>query len=447
MESALPDGWASITLNDALETIVGGGTPSKENPEYFQGSIPLMTVKDMKEPRPSSTGFNITEEALKNSSAKLVPADTVIIATRMGLGKVVRPMMETAINQDLKALFPNSALTKTYLEKWLTSIASKIEAMGTGTTVKGVRLNQIRQLTIPLAPLNEQYRIVEKIEALFSQLDHGEAALRDVKKLLTRYRQSILKAAVTGELTGTYDDLHNKNIWQKVRLGNLLTDIRYGTAKKCHTKNDGIAVLRIPNVVKGTIDLQDLKFTHLEEKELEKLSLKEGDVLIVRSNGSANLVGRAAVVNKAAVGLAFAGYLIRLRLDQDQLLPKFLRLILDSPQVRANIERHARSTSGVHNINSSEIKSIDFQLPPISLQKEILGQFEIYMNEVEQLEMLCKAELARSSALRQSILKEAFSGKLVLQDPDDEPASKLLTRVREERSVQPKVQTRNKITA
>jgi|GEM_PF-2614599 len=148
----VPQGWLITKLGDVLDEIVGGGTPSKNVPEYFQGSIPLMTVKDMRNPRPTETGFNITQEALSDSSSKVVPADTVIIATRMGLGKVVRPRMATAINQDLKALFPSDALDKSFLENWLISIAAQIEGMGTGTTVKGVRLNEVRELRIPLAP-------------------------------------------------------------------------------------------------------------------------------------------------------------------------------------------------------------------------------------------------------------------------------------------------------
>lgn len=204
MERSLPESWVRTELSEVLDDIVGGGTPSKEISEYFQGDIPLMTVKDMRVSRPSETGFNITQQALKSSSSKIVPADTVIIATRMGLGKVVRPVMSTAINQDLKALFPSEALDKSYLEQWLLSIAGKIEAMGTGTTVKGVRLNQIRGLQVPLAPFEEQRRIVEKIETLFSQLDAGEAALRRVATLLARYRQSVLKAAVTGALTADW---------------------------------------------------------------------------------------------------------------------------------------------------------------------------------------------------------------------------------------------------
>lgn len=292
-----------------------------------------------------------------------------------------------------------------------------------------------------LPPLAEQQRIVEKIETLFAELDKGEEALREVQKLLARYRQSVLKAAVTGTLTAK-----GPTEWMPVVLGDLLADIRYGTAKKCRPDVEGTPVLRIPNVVSGDIDLADLKFTELTGKELEKLSLLEGDVLIVRSNGSANLVGRGAIVTADAVGMAYAGYLIRLRLDRTRILPAFLHIILNSPAVRARIERQAKSTSGVHNLNSAETKAIAFNLPDIDTQAEIVEAVEEAIAKIKQGEAWCETELKRSVALRQSILKDAFSGKLVPQDPSDEPADKLLERIRTASGEKPKA-NRKKATA
>src|SRR5208282_3217914 len=107
-----------------------------------------------------------------------------------------------------------------------------------------------------------------------------------------------------------------------------------------------VPVLRIPNVSAGKIDLSDLKFADFEQKELAKLRLQEGDILVVRSNGSADLVGKPALVEDSAVGLAYAGYLIRLRPKKGTALPRFVRAMLQSPQVRKVIETNARSTSG-----------------------------------------------------------------------------------------------------
>jgi type I restriction enzyme S subunit len=195
------------------------------------------------------------------------------------------------------------------------------------------------------------------------------------------------------------------------------------------------------------IDLQDLKYTQLDDRELKTLGLRKGDLLIVRSNGSANLVGRGAVVNENGVGLAFAGYLIRLRVDPKRLLPDFLQMVLSSPVVRARIERQARSTSGVHNINSGEVKAIDFNLPPVDVQAQIIELVDEHMAKIGDMEAWCETELARSAALRQSILKDAFAGRLVPQDPADEPASELIARIKSSSTLSDKHYRHTEITA
>ena len=119
-----------------------------------------------------------------------------------------------------------------------------------------------------------------------------------------------------------------------------------------------------------------------------------------------------------------------MRVNKERLLPDFLSLVLASPETRAKIERQARSTSGVHNINSGEIKAIAFDLPPIKIQANIIECVDEHMSKLDVLEAWCQTELTRSANLRQSILKDAFAGRLVPQDPNDEPAAELLARIK-----------------
>lgn len=430
-EYELPPNWMWAKLED-LGPILSGGTPKTSDPSNFDGDIPWITPADL-------TGYsqktisrgrkNLAKRGLENSSARIIQERAVLFSSRAPIGYVAIAANALTTNQGFKSVAVSEEIDENFVYFYLRSAKHLAEKNASGTTFREISGSRFAQLPVPVAPLNEQRRIVEKIETLFARLDKGEEALREVQTLLTRYRQSVLKAAVTGQLTSS-----RVEDWHTVTLGPLLEDIRYGTAKKCHHDSEGVGVLRIPNVVSGEIDCKDLKFTELDEKEMSKLALRRGDLLMVRSNGSANLVARSVVVGEEAVGLAFAGYLIRLRVDQKRLLPDFLHLILESPIVRSKIERQARSTSGVHNINSGEVKAITFDLPPVDHQAEIVERFDEQMSKINALETWCETELARSKALRQSILKDAFAGRLVPQDPADEPAADLLARIKHSRA-------------
>ncbi len=173
-------------------------------------------------------------------------------------------------------------------------------------------------------------------------------------------------------------------------------------------------MIRIPNIGDGFINDEDLKYAVFSEEEKEKYALKNGDLLTIRSNGSVDLVGKCALISCNEEKYLFAGYLIRLRPNGEKANSKFLLYTLESHNLRVQIEEKAKSTSGVNNINSVEIQSLQISLPPLSEQHRIVKEIESRLSQSEAAETSIAEALQKTETLRQSILKKAFSGELNL---------------------------------
>jgi type I restriction enzyme S subunit len=326
------------------------------------------------------------------------------------------------VNNHAHILRPRGDMPPRFLRYWLNAL-DWMPYVG-GTTRAKLTQAGMAQITIPLPPLPEQRRIIAKLDSMTGRTARARDELERIPRLIQKYREAILAAAFSGELTREWRHVNGYKAPPMSSLGALVSDIRYGTSKKCHAGGNGIAVLRIPNVLAGKIDLSDLKYAVLEPKELNKLRLQDGDVLIVRSNGSPDLVGRPALVENSAVGLAFAGYLIRLlrlRPKPNAVQPRFLSAMLQSPQIRKVIDITARSTSGVHNINSTELAALAIPCPQLIEQQEIVRRIESAFTWLDRV----ATEHANASRLLpkldQAILAKAFRGELVLSDGQPRP--------------------------
>jgi type I restriction enzyme S subunit len=308
-----------------------------------------------------------------------------------------------------------------------TTFVDAMSELVQGALYPAIRSKDIRGFAAPLAPLNEQKRIADKLDAVLARVD----ACRDrLPVIIKRFRQSVLDAATSGKLTEEWrESCCCEDSWTNINVGALLSDIRYGTAKKCHYEPQATPVIRIPNIFNGSISHADLKYAEFDDGELQKLSLAAGDILMIRSNGSVDLVGRTALVAKTDEGFLYAGYLIRLRVNPQIVNPAYLSIALAAPKTRYAIELTARSTSGVNNINTEEIRALDIELPYLTEQAEIVRRVESLFAYADRLEARYTAARAQVEKLSPALLAKAFRGELVPQDPNDEPTSELLARI------------------
>ncbi|MCU8063387.1 restriction endonuclease subunit S [Shewanella sp. SM55] len=200
------------------------------------------------------------------------------------------------------------------------------------------------------------------------------------------------------------------NGWEWCRFGAVFIDLKYGTSQKSDYGIDGQAVLRIPNVVKGFVCIEDLKYSKLTNKEKEDLRLLSGDLLFIRSNGSLGIVGNCTVVDRDLEDFAYAGYLVRTRLPLEFVSPKFIALVMKTTDIRDQIEKPIRTTSGVKNINSTELGQLIFTMPSLTEQHRIVAKVDELMALCDQL----KARLSDAQTT-QLHLTDAIVEQAVLQ--------------------------------
>lgn len=342
---------------------------------------------------------------------KIAEKDDILLSVRAPVGPTNLAPCTVCIGRGLSAIRPDSSLIMRYLLYYFRFFEAQLSSKGTGTTFKAITQSVVKDIDVPIPPLPEQERIVARIEELFSELEKAVETLQTTKQQLAVYRQAVLKEAFEGGLTnGTQPTLRY--------LVDFIEKPKYGTSKKCdyETNNTHTAVIRIPNIdaKNGIINPVDMKYANFDETELANLSLLEGDILIIRSNGSISIVGTAAMIRQCDSSSIFAGYLMRLRIkDKTQLLPKYLLHYLGSHTARHYIEQVSKSTSGVNNINAQEVIKMSIPFVEVTEQELIITEIESRLSVCDNIERTVDSSLVQAEAMRQSILKEAFEGRLV----------------------------------
>jgi type I restriction enzyme S subunit len=472
----LPSSWAWTTVS-AVYDVIGGGTPSTKVDEYWTGSIPWITSADIQGVKGIRVRKHITEDAIDNSATNLVPAGSLIVVTRVGLGKIAISETPICFSQDAQALIGNDSYIDPYYALYFLSQAIQVfKWRSRGTTISGVTTKQLRELEFALPPFSEQQRIVAKIEELLTNLDAGVQALKMVQAQIKRYRQAVLKHAFGGGLTAEWREAHKDELepasvvlerireerkkklggkykeppavdtsnlpelpdgWAWASLEELSWDSGYGTSEKCGYEKSGIPVVRIPNIVGGEVNLNDLKYADPQVQVDDDQLLSLGDMLIIRTNGSRDLIGRAATLSKQLdERLFYASYLIRYRILDVESLISWMAHIWQCPQIRERIETFAATTAGQYNINIAKLNRLPIAVPPEEEQRYIISELDRLITISDAVKRNMPESVTKTDRLRQSILKKAFEGKLVPQDPSDEPADKLLERIKEERAKQ-----------
>jgi len=292
----------------------------------------------------------------------------------------------------------------------------------TGSAQPQITRQSLSPVLVTFPPLNEQRRIVDKLDRIGDRHRTARNELNHIPKLIARYKQAVLAAACSGKLT---EDWREKSNRQLVSLEDVVLSVTYGTSAK--SSQEGIIpVLRMGNIQNGNLDWSNLVFTS-DQEEIEKYKLVNGDVLFNRTN-SPELVGKTAVY-KGERPAIYAGYLIRIRCN-DHLLPEYLNYCLNSPAGKDYCYQVKSDGVSQSNINAKKLVAFTFELPSVEEQKEIVRRVEKMFEKIDMMEQEYQKAAKLCDRLEQATLAKAFRGELVPQDPDDEPASVLLEQVK-----------------
>ncbi|EAS1757851.1 4'-phosphopantetheinyl transferase [Salmonella enterica] len=444
----LPEEWVVTSISSAISNqgLISDGDWVESKDQDPKGSVRLIQLADIGDGyfKDKSNRYMTPQKAQMLSCTYLSPGDVLVARMPDPLGRAcifpgVNQKAVTVVDVCLLRTSSDSAISNTILKYWINSPALRatIALNASGSTRKRITKKKLEQLEIPVASLAEQKIIAEKLDTLLAQVDSAKARLEQIPQILKRFRQAVLAAVVDGKSVDTNTDENTLTT-----LGNIAKNIKYGTSKKCSETQGSTAVLRIPNIGPGYIINSNLKYADFEQKELATLTLKEGDLLLIRSNGSVDLVGKVAVISENDTKYLYAGYLIRVRLNKDRAASKYISYCLQSPQLRQVIENIARSTSGVNNINSKELASLEIPLPPLPEQHEIVRRVEQLFAYADTIEKQVNNALTRVNSLTQSILAKAFRGELTAQwraeNPDlisgENSAAALLEKIKAERA-------------
>ena len=444
----LPKGWEWTTLEEISHIILGQSPPSstyntdREGLPFYQGKLEFGKLYPT--PRKWCT-----------APKKIAEKGDVFISIRAPVGPTNICPEKSAVGRGLAAIRGLGGIESFFILYLMRTFANEIASRGTGTTFDAITGNQLKTFEVPLPPLPEQHRIVAKLETLFTQLDTAVDSLKKTQTQLQRYRQSVLKAAFEGELTEEWreaysgelepmsvseksdmeglPELPDRWVWTQVKdIAEFIRGVSYRKNQSSKTlQTDYVPILRANNI-NGELNYDDLVYVEHARVKDEQF-VKSLDIIIAMSSGSKHLVGKAAQAHRDFAGGfgTFCG-LVRVLEEVNQ---KFIGLFFQSPVYRSEISRLSIGIN-INNLRRENIEEMLIPLPPLTEQEQIVTELEQYLSIADAAEATIDAELKRAERLRQSILKQAFSGKLVPQDPNDEPASVLLEKIQEEKDQQ-----------
>ncbi|MEP9400027.1 restriction endonuclease subunit S [Mesorhizobium sp. KR2-14] len=473
--TGMPSGWSVARLGDVANDIAYGFTTAST----MSGVLPkLLRITDIQDGAVNWDNVPRCTD-LPDDRVLLSAGDIVIARTGATTGKsyLIDTVPEKAVFASyLIRVRLGGQFEPRYAWAFMQSSDywSQIQTVSKGTAQPGANATILSELSLPVAPLSEQRRIVAKIDSLASKSRRARDHLDHIPRLVEKYKQAVLAAAFRGDLTREWrahnvpDRVSRESLeelrktawvtlstrsrysaadeidwrpnidlptgWMWASVDQLSCLIQYGTSAKTNEDGNGVAVLRMGNLQGGELELTSLKYLPRDHHEFPELLLHSGDILFNRTN-SAELVGKSAVYEGEPAQASFASYLIRIRACG--LMPRLLCAYINSAVGREWVASVVNQQVGQANVNGTKLRRLGVPVMPPAEQQEVAHRIRTAFAWIDRLASEATSARRLIDRLDQTVLAKAFRGELVPQDPADEPASVLLERIRAERGAAP----------
>lgn len=404
-EGKLPKDWKWVQLGDACNIIMGQSPPSTSyNTDgiglpFFQGKAEFTDL------------YPIVEKWCTTPN-KIAEPNDILLSVRAPVGTTNIANQKCCIGRGLAAIrYENYK----YAFYFLRSKQQELDSKGTGTTFRAISGETIRETLFPFPSKTIQQGIVSKIEELFSELDKGIENLRLAQQQLKTYRQSVLKWAFEGRLT-------NENVkesqlpkgWKWLKFGELFSESpQNGLYKSSTDYGSGTPIIRIDGFYDGSIlDDYEYKRVRLTDEEISRYLISIGDILVNRVN-SMPYLGKCGIVKHLKEKTVFESNIMKVRLDKKIALPEYFTMYLSSKKGITELRKNAKQAVNQASINQTDVSNVMVPLPLIKEQHDIVQKIESRLSVADKMEESITQSLQQAEALRQSILKKAFEGRLV----------------------------------
>jgi type I restriction enzyme S subunit len=369
----VPDGWELNTIEEVAEDVVGGGTPSKSNEDYWGGEIPWASVKDLDGVAVQDTEDYITEEGAKNSATNLISSGSVVISTRMTVGEAFMNLVDMAINQDLKAIKPDDSRVNThFLVYALRGKDRYLKSLGRGTTVSGITTADLKRTHLARPPLPEQRKIASVLYAVDQAIQKTEAIIESLRRIRLGLKQDLFTEGFYKYTS--YRETHIGKVpagWEVKKAREVCGDITVGVVSGATDKyvepSEGAPFVRSQDVNETYIDTSSLKYISHDFNDRKSSSkLRAGDVITVRTGEP----GTSCVVPQELEGAnCFSLIISRPKKSVNE---KYYSYYINSPRALDFID--SWKAGGVQdNFNVGVMKRLPIPWPPEDEQRKIVA--------------------------------------------------------------------------